>query len=87
MIQVRDVFQVKFGNIDQAVALFAQLPKIASYSPADVHYHVLTDISGPMYALVTEYMTANLGGWEQLRDAMFAAPEFNEWFKQFQLFV
>jgi hypothetical protein len=87
MIQVRDIFQVKFGSIDQAVALFTQLPKIATYSPSDVHYHVLTDISGPMYALVTEYMTADLGAWEQLRDAMFAAPEFSEWFKQFQLFV
>ena len=27
MIQVRDVFQVKFGSIDQAVALFARLPQ------------------------------------------------------------
>ena len=64
-----------------------RLPQIGSYSPVDVHYHVLTDISGPMYSLVTEYVTANLGGWEQLRDALFDAPEFNAWFKQFQLFV
>ena len=88
MIQVRDIFQVKFGSIDQAVALFARLPKIApTFSPADVHYHVLTDISGPMYALVTEYMVDSLGAWEQLRDASFAAPDFDAWFKQFQLFV
>jgi hypothetical protein len=88
MIQVRDVFQVKYGSIDQAVALFARLPKIApSFSPLNVHYHVLTDISGPMYTLITEYMVDNLGAWEQARDASFAAPDFNEWFRQFQLFV
>ena len=88
MIQVRDVFQVKFGSIDQAVALFARLPQAAPpYSSAAVHYHVLTDISGPMYTLVTEYLADNLGEWEKMRDAGFAAPDFAQWFKQFQLFI
>jgi hypothetical protein len=88
MIQVRDVFQVKFGHIDQAVALFARLPKIsASNAYADVHYHVLTDISGPMFTLVTELMVDNLSQWEKIRDESFAAPDYAEWFKQFQLFV
>ncbi len=88
MIQVRDVFQIKFGSIDQAVALFTRLPQAApSYSPTSVHYHVLTDISGPMYTLVAEYMAENMAEWEKMRDAGFAAPDFADWFKQFQLFV
>jgi hypothetical protein len=88
MIQVRDVFQVKFGSIDQAVALFARLPKVSpGHAAASNHYHVLTDVSGPMYTLVTELMTENLAEWEKQRDQSFASPDFGEWFKQFQLFV
>jgi hypothetical protein len=88
MIQVRDVYQVKFGSIDQAVALFNRLPKVsASNAYDDVHYHVLTDISGPMYTLVTELMVDNLSAWEKIRNESFAAPDYAEWFKQFQLFV
>ena len=88
MIQVRDVFQVKFGSIDQAVALFARLPQIsAGHAAANSHYHVLTDISGPMYTLVTELMLESIGDWEKVRDATFESPDFNEWFTQFQLYV
>jgi hypothetical protein len=88
MIEVRDVFQVKFGKIDQAVALFARLPKLSpGHAAASVHYHVLTDISGPMYTLVTEVVVPKLGEWETIRDASFGQPEFAEWFKEFQLVV
>jgi hypothetical protein len=88
MIQVRDVFQVKFGSIDQAVALFARLPKVSpGHAAAGTHYHILTDISGPMYTLVTELMVHTLSDWEKIRDESFAAPDYAEWFKQFQLFV
>lgn len=88
MIEVRDVFQVKFGKIDQAVALFARLPKLSpGHAEASVHYHVLTDISGPMYTLVTEVVVPQLGDWETIRDKSFARPEFAEWFKEFQLAV
>lgn len=88
MIQVRDVFQVKFGHIDQAVALFARLPRVsAGHATTDIHYHVLTDISGPMYTLVTELLVDNLSAWEKIRDESFASPDYAEWFKQFQLFV
>jgi hypothetical protein len=88
MIEVRDVFQVKFGKIDQAVALFARLPKLSpGHAAASVHYHVLTDISGPMYTLVTEVVVPKLGEWETIRDSSFGQPEFAEWFKEFQLVV
>ncbi len=88
MIEVRDIFQVKFGKIDQAVALFARLPKLSpSHAAASLHYHVLTDISGPMYTLVTEVVVPKLGEWETIRDASFGQPEFPEWFKEFQLVV
>lgn len=88
MIQVRDVFQVKFGKIDQAVELFARLPQLsAAHRQAGVHYHVLSDISGPMFTLVTELMVPNLGEWETVRDRSFQEPAFADWFKEFQLYV
>jgi len=88
MIEVRDVFQAKFGKIDQAVALFSRLQKMSSpYATSGLHYHVLTDISGPMYILVTEMVVPGLGEWETIRDKSFNQPGFGDWFKEFQLII
>jgi len=85
MIQVRTVYQAKFGKIDQAVELFAGLPKIAAPEAGQqLHYHLLTDISGPMYTLVEELMLPALADWESARDRLFTRPEFADWFKRFQ---
>ena len=37
MIQVRNVHQLKFGRIDQAVDLFRQLPQAAGHSEIRLH--------------------------------------------------
>lgn len=88
MIQVRDIFQVKFGKIDQAVELFTRLPTPAPrYMATDVHFNVLTDISGAMYTLVNEFVIPDLGEWETMRDQTYGLPGFDAWFKQFQLFI
>lgn len=88
MIQIRDILQVKFGKIDQAVELFT---KPSTPAPAIIvpghHFEVLTDISGSMYTLVNEFTAQGLSEFETLRDQQFTAPEFDAWFKQFQLFV
>ena len=88
MLQVRDVFQVKFGKIDQAVQLFARLPKtVPAFGTLDLHYHVLTDISGPMFTLVTELMLPDLAAWDAMRARMFGSAEFEGWFKDFKLLI
>jgi len=88
MIQVRTVYQVKFGKIDQAVALFSRLPTLVRPEAAsNPHYHLLTDISGPMYTLVEEIMIPSLARWEASRDQLFNHPDFAGWFKDFQLIV
>jgi hypothetical protein len=88
MIQVRDVLQVKFGKIDQAVELFTRptTPVPGAASPGG-QFDVLTDISGTMYTLVNEYVVPSLGEFEVMRDRQFSMPEFESWFKQFQLFI
>jgi hypothetical protein len=88
MIQIRDVLQVKFGKIDQAVELFTQLstPETERVVMGQ-HFEVLTDISGMMYSLVNEYTVASLAEFTVSREQQFAQAEFERWFKQFQLFV
>jgi hypothetical protein len=88
MIQVRDVLQVKFGKIDQAVDLFTQL-KIPDSEKVLMggHFEVLTDITGAMYTLVNESVFESLSEFTQSRDRQFDQPEFEDWFKQFQLFI
>jgi hypothetical protein len=88
MIQIRDVLQVKFGKIDQAVELFTPPPADApGFIARGHHFDLLTDISGSMYTLVNEYVAQNLSEHEALRDQQFSQPQFSAWFEQFQLYV
>jgi hypothetical protein len=88
MIQIRDVLQVKFGKIDQAVELFTNPPAPTPRIMAPGYHHeVLTDISGTMYTLVNEFLVHSLAEFEAIRDQQFTQPEFDAWFKQFQLFI
>jgi hypothetical protein len=88
MIQIRDVLQVRFGKIDQAVELFTQLSTPASERIVmGQHFEVLTDITGEMYNLVNEFTAASLAEFTTMRDQQFVQPEFNRWYKQFPLFV
>ena len=88
MIQVRDVYQLKFGRIDQAVGLFQRMPAVAGRvgDPA-YRQHALTDISGTMYTLVSELLVDSLAAWEATRTQVFDRPGFADWFKEFQLVV
>jgi hypothetical protein len=87
MIQVRDVYQLKFGRIDQAVSLFKRMPDVAGRTEAPQRFHALTDISGPMYYFVTELIVESLAQWEKGRTAFWERPGFDEWFREFQLIV
>ncbi|MGE5222871.1 MAG: hypothetical protein ACM3PY_10545 [Omnitrophica WOR_2 bacterium] len=88
MIQVRDVLQVKFGNIDQAVELFTRsTTPLLSYMTPEYHFNVLTDISGSMYTLVNEFLVPSIGRFESILEQSFNQPGFEEWFRQFQLFI
>ncbi len=88
MIQVRDILQVKFGKIDQAVELFTQPegPALLYMSP-EYQFNVLTDITGTMYTLINEFTVPSMADFENLNQRTFNQPGFEDWFKQFQLFV
>lgn len=88
MIQIRDVLQVKFGKIDQAVELFTQLSSpVSERVVMGQHFEVLTDITGEMYSLVNEFVVEDMAEFTAMRKRQFSQPEFENWFRQFQLFV
>jgi hypothetical protein len=79
MIQVRDVLQAKFGEIDQAVELFARPPSpLLGYMNPQFHFNVLTDISGDMYALINEFALPSLGEFERQRNRSFAERQSHD---------
>jgi hypothetical protein len=88
MILVRDIFQLRFGRIDQAVDLFRRMRDMASQHGARPHSHAaLTDISGTMYTFVHELTCGSLREWDEVRSMFFDQPGFPEWFREFQLIV
>jgi hypothetical protein len=87
MILARDVFQLKFGRIDQAVDLFRRLPEAAGGGPVPLRHRAMTDITGSMYTFVSELMVPDLAYWESTRAGLFEGPGYGDWFKQFQLIV
>lgn len=88
MSQVGDVLHAKFGKVDEAVELFKNFPNLpAAYTQAKLHFNVMTDISGPMYTLVNEFATETIGEWERLIEQIYAMPDYQSWFKQFQLYI
>lgn len=87
MIQIRDTLKVKFGKIDQAVELFSGSYPASPFVAPEHRLNVLTDVSGPMYTLVNEFVAPNLGDFEVARDQTYTKPGFEEWFRQFQQFI
>lgn len=87
MIQIRDTLQVKFGKIDQAVELFTGSYQYVPFSEPEHRLNVLTDVTGPMYTLINEFVVPNLSAFESARDQSMNRPGREEWFRQIQLFV
>ena len=81
MIVVRDVYQVKFGKIDELLDIF----NAARRSWAQKYdYRVLTDASGPFYTAVVETQVNNLRAWEELLGELYSNPEFGQWFARME---
>ncbi|PZS04028.1 MAG: hypothetical protein DLM69_02330 [Candidatus Chloroheliales bacterium] len=81
MLIIRDVFQVKWGHVDEAVALMKEIrDKWNSEGKKGFAVRILTDASGPFFTMVTESEAQNLADWERLNAAAFADPDFAAWF-------
>lgn len=82
MIQVRDIFQLKFGKAKEAKALWKEMRALESKF-GHGHGKALVDITGPYYTLVMEHTYANLSAYEKALNDTLGAAEFGEWYKRF----
>jgi hypothetical protein len=63
MILVRDIFQVKFGRMKEALEFWKEMAK-ASPFPPESHPRLLTDLTGQYYTLVAEATFKSLTDYE-----------------------
>lgn len=85
MIIVRDVFKAKYGKGGDLVALFKEAADWEAMS--GTNFRILTDASGPMFTVVTEYEVESLSGWENRLTEIFSNPGFGEWFARMEPLV
>ena len=83
MLLVRQVFQAKYGQGDDLVALFqeynARIREASEVSELTPQFRILTDASGPFFTVVTELEMENFAAWEGgFREAM-ERPWMGEW--------
>ncbi len=79
MILVRNVFQLKWGKADEALALMEQFRSVSGNQGVR-GLRILTDLGGTMFSLVQEMEAESLSAWEQQRGQMFANPEWQAMF-------
>ena len=65
MVLVRDIFQVKFGKMKEAKAVWQEMIKVFPISTGGQPPRLLTDLTGPYYTLVVESTFNDLRGYEQ----------------------
>ena len=82
MILVRNVFRLKFGQAQEAVAAWKEGLAIAERSSVGAgRYRLLTDLVGPdFYTLVLEGTYGSLADFEQSSKALMAVPEWRAWY-------
>lgn len=80
MIQIRDVFQAKYGRGDELVALFKEAEPLLTKHGIGPR-RILTDASGSFFTVVTESEAENLAAYEESLK-VFADPEFGPWFQR-----
>jgi hypothetical protein len=73
MILARQVFQVKFGHMDDVLAAFKAVSESGQGSSNGTR--VLTDISGKNFTLVIETKAESLDAYWEALQAMFKDPE------------
>ena len=81
MIQVRQVFQAKYGRGDELVALFKEFAQRMEAEGRPMQSsRLLTDASGPFFQVVTEYEVESLGAWETMFKESIGQTWMGDWF-------
>jgi hypothetical protein len=64
MILVREIFQIKFGHMKEALDAWKEMQKVAPMPP-ESHPRMLTDMTGPYYTLVLEGTYKDLADFDK----------------------
>jgi len=82
MILVRDIFQLKFGAMKQAMDLWKEgesIMKAAGHQPS----RLLTDLTGEYYSLVLESTFENLAEFEMGHTSTAMTDAWRAWYRRF----
>ena len=82
MIVVRNVFQVKFAKMKDAVALWKEGHSLAKKSGGVRDIRILTDVTGPAYTLAVELTYESLADYERDGRALMSTPEWASWYQK-----
>jgi hypothetical protein len=77
MFLVRDVFQVKFDQMDKVMAFLKAAQEADAAGDSGIS-RVLTDVSGDMFTLVFETKTESIDAHREAMLAAYADPERSE---------
>jgi hypothetical protein len=76
MVLVRMVCQAKFGKANEVVTGFQQTSALVNRTiDPNVHFRILTDLSGPFDTVIQELEVESLAAWERLRTQVFSNPQ------------
>ena len=81
MILVRDVFQIKFGKMKEALAAWKEIGSAFDNAAVKGQRRILTDLVGTYYTLVLESMFESLSEWENFGRTIMADEK---WRKKYQ---
>ena len=86
MIQVRNVFRLKFGKAKEAKELWKEvlpIQKKYGYGPAKA----FADVSGPFYTFVLEFTFNDLADFEKRSKETMGQPDFQAWYHKFSAII
>jgi hypothetical protein len=83
MLRARQVFQAKYGRGDELVGLFQEFNTRMQDEGGDApHFRILTDATGPFFAVITEIEVASFTAGEGEFSAAMNRPGMGEWFSR-----
>ena len=87
MIQVRELFQVKFGHMDELLAVLRTMTEWMTIETDGALRRVLTDASGQMFTLVLESEAQSIDAYMLTMAANFNDPRMAEMMAQLMAHV
>jgi hypothetical protein len=85
MVLVREIFQVKFGKMKDALALVKEGERMMT--SVGKQHRVLTDLTGPYYTLVFEAAHESLGDFERGLQQESSAGDWRGWYQRFAALI